>query len=58
MKYEVKLELAEDDWIYITEDNSENCWDLTVKIFDNIKDAEQFASIWKQKNTKVVEYND
>ena len=58
MKYAVKLELSEDDWIYITEDNSNNCWELTVKTFDNAKDAEQFASIWKQKNTKVVEYND
>jgi hypothetical protein len=58
MKYAVKLELAEDDWIYITEDNSNNCWELIVKTFDNAKDAKQFASIWKQKNTKVVEYND
>jgi hypothetical protein len=58
MKYAVKLELAEDDWIYITEDDSDNCWELVVKTFDNANDAEQFASIWKQKNTKVVEYND
>jgi len=58
MKYAIKLELADDDWIYVTEDNSENCWDLTVKTFDNIKDAKQFASIWKSKNTKVVEYGE
>lgn len=61
MKYAVKIQLAVDDWIYITEDNGGNCWDLTPVLFDDIQEAERFAEIWRKKYkdnryVKVVEY--
>jgi hypothetical protein len=57
MKYAIKLELAEDDWIYITEDTP-GCTNLIPLLFDTKHDAKRIASTWKPKNTKVVEYND
>lgn len=27
-RYAIKMMLSADDWIYITEDNGGNCWDL------------------------------
>ena len=61
MKYAVKIQLAVDDWIYVTEDNGGNCWDLTPVLFDDIQEAERFAEIWQKKYkdnryVKVVEY--
>ena len=61
MKYAVKIQLAVDDWIYVTEDNGGNCWDLTPVLFDDIQEAERFAEIWRKKYkdnryVKVVEY--
>lgn len=61
MKYAVKIQLAVDDWIYVTEDNGGNCWDLTPVLFDDIQKAERFAEIWRKKYkdnryVKVVEY--
>lgn len=61
MKYTVKIQLAVDDWIYVTEDNGGNCWDLTPVLFDDIQEAERFAEIWRKKYkdnryVKVVEY--
>ena len=61
MKYAVKIQLAVDDWIYVTEDNGSNCWDLTPVLFDDIQNAERFAEIWRKKYkdnryVKVVEY--
>lgn len=53
--------LAKDDWIYLTEDTGGNCWDLTVKTFDDIKEAERFAEVFtiegKESNVRVVKYN-
>ena len=57
MKYAIKLELAEDDWIYITE-ATPGCTNLIPLLFDTKHDAKRIASTWKPKNTKVVEYND
>lgn len=61
MKYAVKIMLAVDDWIYITEDNGGNCWDLTPVLFSDIKEAERFADTWRLKgkgrNVEVVEYD-
>lgn len=61
MKYAVKIQLAVDDWIYVTEDNGGNCWDLTPVLFDDIQEAERFAEKWRKKYkdnryVKVVEY--
>lgn len=61
MKYAVKIQLAVDDWIYVTEDNGGNCWDLTPVLFNDIQEAERFAEIWRKKYkdnryVKVVEY--
>ena len=61
MKYAVKIQLAVDDWIYVTEDNGGNCWDLTPVLFDDIQKAERFANKWRKKYNdnryvKVVEY--
>ena len=61
MKYAIKAMLAKDDWIYLTEDTGGNCWDLTVKTFDDIKEAERFAEVFtiegKESNVRVVKYN-
>ena len=61
MKYAVMIMLSADDWIYVTEDNGGNCWDLTPVLFDDIQEAERFAEIWRKKYkdnryVKVVEY--
>lgn len=61
MKYAVKIQLAVDDWIYVTENNGGNCWDLTPVLFNDIQEAERFAEIWRKKYkdnryVKVVEY--
>jgi len=61
VKYAVKINLAKDDWIYVTEDNGGNCWDLTPVLFTDIKDAERFAETWRikyndKRYVKVVEY--
>ena len=59
MMYAIRINLSENDWIYVTEDNGGNCWDLTVKIFDDIKDAERFAEVFtikgRESNVRVVE---
>ena len=61
MKYAVKIQLAVDDWIYVTEDNGGDCWYLTPVLFDDIQKAERFAEKWRKKYkdnryVKVVEY--
>jgi hypothetical protein len=62
MKYAVKIMLSKDDWIFITKDTGSNCWDLQPETFDDIKDAERFAEIWRKKckdsrYVRVVEYD-
>lgn len=62
MTYAVKIRLAEDDWIFITQDSGGNCWDLTPETFADIKDAERFAETWRKRYkdnryVKVVEYD-
>jgi hypothetical protein len=54
--------LTVDDWIYVTKDTGGNCWDLQPETFDDVKDAEQFAEMWRKKYkdnryVKVVEYD-
>ena len=54
--------LSKDDWIFITKDTGGNCWDLTPETFNDRKDAERFAEIWRKKYkdnryVKVVEYD-
>ena len=60
MKYAIKVNLAIDDWIYVTE-YTRDCMDLVPMIFDDIESAENFAITWrlegKADNVKVVEYD-
>ena len=60
MKYAIKVNLAVDDWIYVTE-YTRHCMDLVPMIFDDIESAENFAITWrlegKADNVKVVEYD-
>ena len=59
MKYAIKVNLAVDDWIYITE-HTRHCMELVPVTFDDIESAENFAITWrlegKADNVKVVEY--
>lgn len=61
MKYAVKIMLAADDWIYITEDTHGKCWDLKPVLFETQEQAEDFAKSWrkrgKERYVKVVEYD-
>lgn len=60
MKYAVKVQLAVDDWIYITEDRGQCDFDLRPVLFDSREAAEQFANGWrlegKEDGVKVEEY--
>lgn len=60
MKYALMINLGsdEEDWIYVTEGTSENCWDLRPVVYEDFQRAEQAASIWRNQGTgkvKVVE---
>lgn len=61
MKYAVKIMLAADDWIYITEDTHGKCWDLKPVLFEHREQAEDFANTWRKKGkeqlVKVVDYD-
>jgi len=57
-RYAIKVMLSADDWIYITEDNGGNCWDLVPLLFKTKKEAMEHAKIWSSRHTKVVEYDD
>jgi hypothetical protein len=61
MKYAVKIMLAADDWIYITEDTHGKCWDLNPVLFETQEQAEDFAKSWrkrgKERYVQVVEYD-
>lgn len=60
MKYAVKVQLAVDDWIYVTEDRGQCEFDLRPVLFDSREAAEQFADGWRLKGredgVKVEEY--
>lgn len=60
MKYAVKVQLAVDDWIYVTEDRGQCDFDLRPVLFDSREAAEQFADGWRlegrEGNVKVEEY--
>ena len=60
-KYAVKIMLSADDWIYVTEDTRDNCWDLVPVVFNDKKEADKFAKTWHHKYNgtrfvKVVSY--
>ena len=61
-KYAIKIMLAADDWIYITEDTHGKCWDLKPVLFSSRQEAETHAKIWRKNSkdrdrfVKVVEY--
>ena len=54
--YAIKVMLAKDDWIYITEDTDGHCWDLKPQLFKTKKEAENAAKIWNKRATKIVRY--
>lgn len=60
MKYAIKVMLSIDDWIYVTEDHRFCDWNLKLKLFNTLNEAEAFADSWRQKGkeefVKVVEY--
>ena len=62
MTYAVKVMLAQDDWIYITRNDSKHCWDLKPELFANKKLAYGFAIQWRLKGkgqqVKVVKYDE
>lgn len=59
MKYAIKLYALDGDFIWITED-TKNCMDLKVMLFDTREQADDFANIWrirgKENIVEVVEY--
>ena len=59
MKYAIMIPFGIDkstkeptDWIYLTDLKSD---DFSVKLFDNLSDAEKHAEAWRTH--KIVEYN-
>jgi len=50
----VQFEKGSDDWIYVTEENKGNMYDLKPIVYDTLAEAVQAKNIWK--NAKVVEY--
>lgn len=54
--------MAADDWIYLTEKESERCWDMTPVLFDSFEQAKQamnyYSTKFKDYYFKVVEYED
>ena len=59
-KFAVKVMLAVDDWIYVTEGTRGKCWDLKPVLFDTRPEAEEYAKSWTKKGVerfvKVVDY--
>ena len=59
-QYAIKVELAPNDWIYVTKSDSKHCWDLVPETYKSKTDAEKAADTWRKKSTrnnvKVVNY--
>ena len=55
MRYAVKVPFDDDDWLYVVEGDSK--FQLRVKKFDTIEEAEQHADIWGEQAI-VVEYKE
>ena len=52
----VQFEKGSDNWIYVTQENKGNMYDLKPILYDTFAEAVQAKNIWK--NAKVVEYAD
>ena len=50
----VQFGVETDGWIYVTEENKGNMYDLKPIVYDTLAEAVQAKQIWK--NAKVVEY--
>ena len=50
----VQFGVEDNDWIYVTEENKGNMYDLKPIVYDTLAEAVQAKNIWK--NAKVVEY--
>lgn len=60
MSYAIKVQLAVDDWIYITEDTG-TCMDLVPVLFSNKNQAQQYANAWRipgrKRTVEIVKYD-
>lgn len=60
--YAVKLNLGNDDWIYVTKDTGRCDFFLEPELFETYDEAEEFASMWKlagaDNNIEIVEYEE
>lgn len=54
-KWAIMVELAPDDFIFITEDTG-HCWDLRVKLWDDLDKALEHSKQWK--SAVVIPYED
>jgi hypothetical protein len=52
-RYAIKIALAADDWIYVTEPSG-TMFEVTPVLFNSRKEAEEHAAIWGV--SKVVRY--
>ena len=50
----VQFGVENDDWIYVTQENKGDMYDLKPIVYDTLAEAVQAKQIWK--NAKVVEY--
>lgn len=61
MKYAIKIEFDVDTYLYVTEDTGKCDFDLRVKLYNSLAEANKDAEIWrisgKEQNVRVVEYN-
>lgn len=59
-RYAIKLELAVDDWIYVTEKDDSTMFGLRPMLFKTRDEAEEYAQTWriegKEALVKVVRY--
>ena len=60
MKWAIKIMLAADDWIYVTESDG-TMFEVRPVLFDSFEDADKAATIWRIKGkeacVQVVNFN-
>jgi hypothetical protein len=60
MKYAIQIQLAVDDWIYVTEPDG-TMFEVRPVLFDSFEDADKAATIWRIKGkeacVQVVKYD-
>lgn len=58
MKYALMIKIGQGDWMYVTEEKSDNCWDMHPVIYEDKQRAERAATIWRNYGSecKVVDF--